>query len=278
LAEADAELQRLSLLKKNHLDEQFVARRRVRDLPEIVASLTDRLADLTSDEAAVMAHASDAIRIGKGAYSRADAIGILGKKLESLPRHVRETRRELFGSYRGLWFGIILREHFGPEVFLEGSATRLSGLLRDNQGPRAVLNAVDRLANSYSSECVRVREDLSIAESQLRDYRARLGKLFAHDTILFELTTLRDQLRAGLAGTTADPDAGPQPSVFELAERIKALMAENIIEATSDRARQTQPSAEEAIAIRIRRRLNTVPSSDSAASNAQGHDGGTGTT
>src|SRR6202034_1536689 len=33
LAEADAELQRLSVLKKNHADEQFLARRRVRDLP-----------------------------------------------------------------------------------------------------------------------------------------------------------------------------------------------------------------------------------------------------
>ena len=33
LAEADAELQRLTLLKKNHLDEQYVARRSVRDLP-----------------------------------------------------------------------------------------------------------------------------------------------------------------------------------------------------------------------------------------------------
>jgi hypothetical protein len=33
LAEADAELQRLTLLKKNHLDEQYVARRSVRELP-----------------------------------------------------------------------------------------------------------------------------------------------------------------------------------------------------------------------------------------------------
>src|SRR6266849_5614116 len=33
LAEADAELQRLTLLKKNHMDEQYVARRSVRDLP-----------------------------------------------------------------------------------------------------------------------------------------------------------------------------------------------------------------------------------------------------
>ena len=33
LAEADAELQRLTLLKKNHLDEHYFVRRNVRDLP-----------------------------------------------------------------------------------------------------------------------------------------------------------------------------------------------------------------------------------------------------
>src|ERR1700719_719470 len=43
LAEADAELQRLTLLKKNHLDEQYVARRSVRDLPGRIADLSERL-------------------------------------------------------------------------------------------------------------------------------------------------------------------------------------------------------------------------------------------
>src|SRR6185437_14920244 len=33
LAEADAELQRLAILKKNHADEQYLARRALRDLP-----------------------------------------------------------------------------------------------------------------------------------------------------------------------------------------------------------------------------------------------------
>ena len=33
LSEADAELQRLAMLRKNHLDEQYVARRQIRDLP-----------------------------------------------------------------------------------------------------------------------------------------------------------------------------------------------------------------------------------------------------
>src|SRR6266487_2883338 len=48
LAEADAELQRLTVLKKNHLDEQYVARRSVRDLPATIASFSGRLANLTT--------------------------------------------------------------------------------------------------------------------------------------------------------------------------------------------------------------------------------------
>ena len=44
LAEADAELQRLAVLKKNHADEQYLARRSVRELPETIDRLTKRLA------------------------------------------------------------------------------------------------------------------------------------------------------------------------------------------------------------------------------------------
>src|SRR5262249_55142373 len=36
LAEADAELQRLTVLKKNHADEQYLARKRLRELPETI--------------------------------------------------------------------------------------------------------------------------------------------------------------------------------------------------------------------------------------------------
>ncbi|HMB06529.1 MAG TPA: hypothetical protein VKP69_22685, partial [Isosphaeraceae bacterium] len=34
LAEADAELKRLAILKKNHADEQYLARRSIRELPD----------------------------------------------------------------------------------------------------------------------------------------------------------------------------------------------------------------------------------------------------
>src|SRR5207302_4024267 len=49
LAEADAELQRLSVLKKNHADEQYLGRRSLRELPDTIARLTKRVEDLTQD-------------------------------------------------------------------------------------------------------------------------------------------------------------------------------------------------------------------------------------
>src|SRR6266852_1106786 len=72
LAEADAELQRISLLKKNHLDEQYVARRNLRDLPGTVKSLSGRLSNLTADQATVTAHATDPIIIGNRRPARED--------------------------------------------------------------------------------------------------------------------------------------------------------------------------------------------------------------
>ena len=117
-----------------------------------------------------------------------------------------------------------------------------------------MLNALERLASSYGSECVRVRQDLSIAESQLRDYQARLGKSFPYDAYLSELTSLRDQLKAGLSATAHQPENEEGPSASELAEKIKALKAANTIEATPQRVRQKQSTAEEPVTARIRRR------------------------
>src|SRR5205807_8521174 len=82
LAEADAELQRLSLLKKNHLDEQYVARRSVRDLPTTIAALTQRLASLTADQTTAIANADARIVIGGRSCSRDDAVASLGGHLD----------------------------------------------------------------------------------------------------------------------------------------------------------------------------------------------------
>jgi flagellar biosynthesis GTPase FlhF len=192
---------------------------------------------------------------------------VLAKKLEALPLHVREPTRIPIGSYRGLTFGVIVNPNFPPDVYLEGAMTRLSGLSKDHQGPRAVLNALERIASGYGSEIVRVRQDLSIAESQLRDYQARLGQPFPHEAYLSELTGLRDQLKAGLSAGSHEPDDQTGPSVSELASRIKALKAANTIEATPQRVQRKQAAAEEPITARIRRRQE--------AGQSAGHDAAT---
>jgi len=265
LAEADAELQRLTLLKKNHLDEQYIARRSVHGLPATIASLSDRLSRLTEDEATTNAHASDPVAIGGRTYPREDIPDILGGRLDALPKRVRATASIPLGNYRGLGFGIVLHSQFAPEVYLEGSTTRMATLSRDHHGPRAVLNALERLADGYGSECERVQRDLGIAQSQLRDYQARLGKPFSHDAYLAELTTLRDQIKAGLSGAAQEPGKQEGPSVPELSERIKAIQAANTIDAAPQRDRYKPSSAEEPITSRIRRRTEAVPASDPIA-------------
>src|SRR3984893_10345442 len=130
---------------------------------------------------------------------------------------------------------MVLNPQLSTEVYLEGATTRLDTLSRDHHGPRAVLNALERLANAYCSECARAKQDLGIAESQMRDYQARLGKPFLLDAYLSELTALRDQLKAGLSATAQVQGDEAGPSLSELAERIKALKAAHSIDATPQR-------------------------------------------
>ena len=74
LAEAIAKSQRLALLRKNHVDEKYVARRNVRDLPEKIARLNDRLANLTADQSTATAHARDPVTINGREYAKDEAI------------------------------------------------------------------------------------------------------------------------------------------------------------------------------------------------------------
>lgn len=264
LAEADAELQRLALLKKNHLDEQYVARRKVRDLPDFINAQNGRLAKLTADEQAVQEHEGDLVSIGKHPLARDDVTTVLGKKMDSLPFSVREATRVPIGTYRGLAFGMIVHPSFPPDVYLEGELTRTSSLSKEHQGPRAVLNALERIATGYAAETVRVRQDLAIAQSQLRDYQDRLGKPFANEAYLSELTSLRDQLKTKLSASGQTTDNGPTAS--ELAERIKAIRAANSVDSTPQRSERKASNAEEPITARIRRRQKEAAVSGDAPS------------
>jgi N12 class adenine-specific DNA methylase len=256
LAEADAELQRLAVLKKNHADEQYLARRSIRELPERIARLEKRLGHLTADMAALADHAGDPITIDGRRYAEEDAAKALGKLLNSIPDKVHETRRYPLGVYRGLAFGIVVNPIGAPDAFLEGAMLRHTPLSRDSHGPRAVLNALDRLAGSYASQCYASRQDLALAEAQLRDHKARLGAPFPHDAYLAELTGLRDQLKAGLSGATPEPGAPPIPPANETAERIKALKAAHSIEPAPQRlSARAAATAEEPVTARIRQRM-----------------------
>jgi hypothetical protein len=254
LAEADAELQRLCLLRKQHLDEQYVARRNVRDLPRTIAGLSERLENLMKDQATAGDHAEDAITIGSRTIPPEDVMEVLGDRLEELPGSARDTRRVPLGVYRGLRFGLVLHPQFAPDLYLEGASSRSAMLSREHHGPRAVLNALERLAGGYEADCTRVRQDLAVAQSQLRDYQARVGAAYPHEMYFAQLTSLRDQLKAGLAGVAPEHGGQAVLSVPGLAQQIKALKAANSIEASTARIGQRRSSAEEPVTARIRRR------------------------
>ena len=253
LAEADAELQRLQLLKKNHLDEQFVARRNVRDLPITISSLTERITNFKADAATLTEHTHDPLTIAGRTCSHDDAIKILGKKLDSIPEYVRESTRIPLGAHRGLRFGLILHRDFPPEVYLDGQASRDSALARDHHGPRAILNALDRITGNYRSDIDGLDQHLSLAQTQLHDYQSRLGQPFTHETYLAELTSLRDQLKSLLSANTSSPEnAGPTSA--ELTASIRQLKSSHTIESSPPRTTLKLSTSEEPITTRIRRK------------------------
>jgi hypothetical protein len=162
----------------------------------------------------------------------------------------------------------VLHPNYAPELYLEGAATRQTMLSREHHGPRAILNALERLATSYGAPCVSVRQDLAIAEAQLRDYQSRLGAPFLHDAYLSQLTTLRDRLKVGLSGATPEPGSEPLPTVSEVAKLIKSLKAAHTVEATPQRVGKRRSTAEEPVTARIRRRAEA----SSAPAPAMGPD------
>jgi hypothetical protein len=225
LAEAEAELQRLSVLRKNHGDEQFLARRAVRDLPETITRLERKIAGLEADSATLERDAED-FAIGERRVGKAEVFEVLSNRLKVLPERVKETSRIPLGRFRGLKFGVTLHPGGASEVFLEGNVFREALLSRENRGPRAVLNALERLSSSYGDEAVRAGRDLEIARGQLEGHGQRLGQPFRHGSYQIELSDLRDKLKAALS--EAAPEKGPSAS--ELSDAILALKAAQTVE------------------------------------------------
>src|SRR5580698_5495346 len=80
LAEADAELQRLSILRRNHGDEQYLATQKRKSLPVAIQQMKKRLEGITTDKATLETHKETTVG------GREDNIlDRLQEKLESMP-------------------------------------------------------------------------------------------------------------------------------------------------------------------------------------------------
>jgi hypothetical protein len=178
---------------------------------------------------------------------------------------VYETHSVPLGLVHGLRFGLVQYPQGAPEVYIEGVLRRATTLARDVHGPRAILNAVERLIASAAAERDKASRDLAIAQGQLRDYEARLGAGFAHAAYLGELTDLRHQLEAALSHPAQDGAEALLPTVGTLVARLKTLHAAHTLEATPERAAPRRTATlEEAITTRIRQReqAEAVPQPD----------------
>jgi hypothetical protein len=171
------------------------------------------------------------MRIGDRRYAREDAQEALGERLKAIPAVVFEARSYPLGVYRGLTFSLDLHPHYAPSVHVQGEASQFLELSREHRGPRAVLNAVDKLIGSYEAERERTLCDLGLAQGQWRDYQARLGGGFTQAESLEALTALRRQLEAALSGKSEG-----LPPTEALVQRFKALrQAASLEEAVTTR-------------------------------------------
>ena len=238
LAETDAELQRLAILRKNHHDEQYLARRNLRDLPDSIRHLTKRVDGLTADMATMAGNSGELTTES------------IGERMKRMPEKVSETYRTKLGAFHGLEAGIILHPLGGTEVYLDGAVRCREQMIRDNPGPRAVLNALDRLADGYEGDIRHLKAEIAVKQGQLKDYETRLGKPFPHEDYASQLADLRDRLKLGLSEKA--PEGGTPTA--ELAEQIKALRASVTVEAAPERVVRKAVRAERPVTARIRER------------------------
>ncbi|MEZ6104461.1 MAG: DEAD/DEAH box helicase family protein [Pirellulaceae bacterium] len=264
LAEADAEIQRLSILKKNHTDEQYVIRRKLRELPESIERLERREAQLTQDFQTAQSQIGVPMRIAGRDVPREDQQTQLAKVLELLPAHVSTMREFPLGEIQGLSFGIALHPYSLPDVFVRGAGVRFAPLSREHQGPRAVLNAVHRLVSSLDQQLESTHLELTLARQQLSDYQHRVGSRFEQDESLTQLSNLRDRLKLALARKVEDGQ-DPHCVTSELARDIRTMLDSKV---GSDAVMRPNSNAtilaEEPVTMQLRRRLDLTQSGSPA--------------
>ena len=134
---------------------------------------------------------------------------------------------------------------------------RTARLPSENAGPRAVLNALDRIADNYAKTREDAERDLALAEKQLQDYENREEVPFIHGQYVEILAETRDKLKDALSSSS--PPKEGNATMSELAQQIEQLKAAHTIDAEPRRPQQERVATEEEpITIRARRRIQAV--------------------
>lgn len=255
LAEADGELQRLSILRRNHTDEQFLARRRLRELPDELQQLEQLQSDLQQDHETLRTHQDEGLKIGGRAHHPSDVNELLGNRLKSFSARQPRSRKLTLGTKCGLRFGVTADTDSRVSVFVDGATSMTRRLAGGTPGPRAVLNALDRIIEELPQRAEKVRVDIAQARKHLEDYRDRVGTPFEYEAYFSELSSLRNELNDALS--RPEMSESGRDTANELATRIKQLIDRQSVKTTGNRPTQPlQQTTEVPIATRLRRYLN----------------------
>ena len=265
LAEADAELQRLTLLKKNHLDEQYVARRSVRDLPATIASLSERL---------VQAHGGRGHR--ESPRRRPDHHRQPHLPTRRRTRHPRRPARRL-ADERPRDDPRPARHLPGP-AFWHGPSSAIPARRVPRRRHHATVHAV---AGPPGAACRperpgtpgrRLRLRMRPRPARPRHRRIPASRLPGPPGQA--LPARRLPVRTDQPCVTSSRPAFPARPRSQATKKGRAFpnwpsrsrrsRPRNSIEATPQRVRQKHSSAEEPVTARIRRRTEAIPASDPA--------------
>ncbi len=204
LAEIEADVQRLTLLKRSHADEQYRARQQVKRLPEDIERLT-RKAEACDADHALAAASGDTITVGGRVYrDREKAIEAMNALLKQhLANVVSTTRRWEVGVYRGLRLTLEADTGHKPEMIFSGSRS-----YRREFGSVAagnLFNFIDGTVDMLPRQARKARDEARLKASQLEGFRARMGQRFGQEDRLDCLQRIRSRLEALLSGTEGEP-------------------------------------------------------------------------
>jgi len=153
------------------------------------------LSSLIADQATTTAHTNDLIKIGSRPCGRDEVSAVLAAN--STPCRCSSARRPRASRHYKASISALSCMSKPRPTCTGRCITRRSSLSKEHQGPRAVLNALERLAPM--AECDRIRQDSPLPSPSYGITSPPGCPSFT--TPPLELTTVRDQLKAASGKT-----------------------------------------------------------------------------